>query len=293
MTCQEFEELSGAYALDAVTPEEQAAAELHLAQCANCTRLYQELRSVVALLPLSVPQVNPPESLKERVLAAARREAESTSQSAQQHQNVIVLPGQRTRRQNWATRLLAAVAVLLFALLGAMTVFTFSLGQQLTNAEHQLTNAEQQLTGVRHQLANAETQLALRAQQLTNTQNQLRVMSPRLLATIKGASSASKATGQLYFLPQQNITILIMHGLPQPAGTRVYEGWLLVTHGQQITNVKSIGLLFINGNTASLSFPGNVTTYNTTAISLEPGPAASKNAPAGPVVASGSVKHST
>ncbi len=286
MTCHEFEELSGAYVLDAVTPEEREAAELHLAQCANCTRLCQELRSVVALLPLSVPQVNPPESLKERVLAAVRREAESTSRSAQYHQRVIMLPGQHTRRRDWATRLLAAAAILLFALLGAMAVFTFSLGQQLSNAEHQLT-------GVRHQLADAETQLALRAQQLTNAQNQFRVVSPRLLATIKGAPSARKATGQLYFLPQQNITIMIMHGLPQPAGTRVYEGWLLVMHGQQITSVKSIGLLFIKGNTASLSFPGNVTTYNATAISLEPGPAASKNAPAGPVVASGSVKHST
>jgi hypothetical protein len=195
-------------------------------------------------------------------------------------------PGQRTWRQAWVTRLLAAAAILLFALLGALLVFTLSLGQQLTNAEHQLTS-------IKHQLASAETQLAHNAQQLTNAQNQFHAVSPRLLAIIKGASSARKAKGQLYFLPQQNVTIMIMHGLPQPAGTRVYEGWLLVMHGRQITSVKSIGLLFIKGNTASLSFPGDVTTYNATAISLEPGPAASKNAPAGPVVASGNVKRST
>ncbi len=55
MTCGEFEELSGAYALDAVTPAERLAAEAHLATCARCTRLFQETRGVVSLLPLSVP----------------------------------------------------------------------------------------------------------------------------------------------------------------------------------------------------------------------------------------------
>ena len=66
MTCNEFEELSGAYALDAVTPAEREAAQAHLAWCAACTRCLQELRAVVDLLPYSAPQVNPPESLKKR-----------------------------------------------------------------------------------------------------------------------------------------------------------------------------------------------------------------------------------
>jgi Putative zinc-finger len=72
MTCQEFEELSGAYALDAVTSEEREAAHAHLTQCASCARQYQGLRSVVALLALSVPQVDPPASLKKRILMAIR-----------------------------------------------------------------------------------------------------------------------------------------------------------------------------------------------------------------------------
>jgi len=72
MTCQEFEELSGAYALDAVTSEEHEAARAHLALCASCTRQYQELRSVVALLALCVPPVDPPGSLKKRILMAIR-----------------------------------------------------------------------------------------------------------------------------------------------------------------------------------------------------------------------------
>lgn len=74
MTCQEFEELSAAYALGAVTPEEQQAARAHLATCAKCTRLAGQLRSIVDLLPLSVTQVTPPAALRDRVLAAVQQE---------------------------------------------------------------------------------------------------------------------------------------------------------------------------------------------------------------------------
>jgi anti-sigma factor RsiW len=70
MTCDEFEELSGAYALDAVTPAEREAARAHLAGCAACTHLVQELRAVVDLLPYSARQVNPPASLKGRLFKA-------------------------------------------------------------------------------------------------------------------------------------------------------------------------------------------------------------------------------
>ncbi|HEX4206485.1 MAG TPA: zf-HC2 domain-containing protein [Ktedonobacteraceae bacterium] len=54
MDCQEFEELSGAYALGALTPEEQQRADEHLAQCARCHETYRELQAVVELLPLTV-----------------------------------------------------------------------------------------------------------------------------------------------------------------------------------------------------------------------------------------------
>ncbi len=77
MTCEEFEELSGAYALNAVTSAERLAAEAHLATCARCTRLFQETRSVVSLLPLSVPQIPLPPSLQERILLAIRDESNS------------------------------------------------------------------------------------------------------------------------------------------------------------------------------------------------------------------------
>src|SRR6266571_9464899 len=69
MTCQEFEELSGALALDAITPEERKAAEEHLAGCPKCRQLQRTLNSVVDLLPLAAPQIEPSPALKERIFA--------------------------------------------------------------------------------------------------------------------------------------------------------------------------------------------------------------------------------
>ena len=75
MTCEEFEELSGAYALEAVTPTEREAAQAHLAGCAACTRRLQELRAVVDLLHYFAQQVTPPASLKDRLFEAIRMES--------------------------------------------------------------------------------------------------------------------------------------------------------------------------------------------------------------------------
>src|SRR5258708_16896305 len=110
MTCEEFEELSGAYALGAVTPEEREAARAHIAGCAKCTRLAQDLRAVVDVLPLSVTQVDPPESLKERLLAEIRKEGSTPARP--------VPIGQRPRHARlWHVPPLASSALLEFILL--------------------------------------------------------------------------------------------------------------------------------------------------------------------------------
>ena len=275
MTCKEFEELSGAFVLGAVTTEERVAAQLHLAQCKACARLYQELRSVVSLLPLSIPQVTPPATLEARVLEAIRREAGISARSTQ-HVQTATSERPQLRKRSWATRLLAVVAVLLLTLLGGMSLLAYSL-------ENQLTSTGQRAINIGQQLANTELQLASTKQQLTS-------VSPRQMAIITGTAIVKGATGELFYLPQQNITVLVIHGLPQLRGSHVYQGWLLFVKGKKIMSIRSVGMLTMQGNTASVSFPGNVISYNTTAISREPGPAPSLKVPAGPLVAEGPVK---
>jgi anti-sigma-K factor RskA len=248
MNCEEFEELSGAYALNAVTPAERLEAKAHLAECPACTRRLKELRSVVALLPLSVTQVTPSASLKARIMAALEQERKATLEAQAVPQRL-----KRPRRQGWGIRLLAAAAVLMFALLGGMAAWNVSLANQTS---------------------------ALR--------NQVSLLQSERAATyaIVGDQSAQGATGKLIYLPQQHLTVIIIHGLPQLKGTQVYQGWLL--QGKQ---PMSIGLLSVQNGIASIDYLGDITGYSAAAVSIEKGPNATQNAPAGPVVASGMLAH--
>jgi anti-sigma-K factor RskA len=259
MTCEEFEELSGAYALGTVTPAEQEAAREHLAGCAKCTRRLQELRAVVDLLPYSVTQVNPPESLKGRILEAVRRESRNTPTEP--------TPIKQRLRRRWGTQLLAVAAVLLLLLFGGMTGWNVSLQQQNTSLGHQVASLQQRSSLLEGRVTSLEHQVAL-------------------AYAIQGNSSAQGAAGKLIYLPVQNITLLVIEGLPQLRGTQVYQGWLI--HGNQ---PRSIGLLSMENGVASVTYPGDISGYGLAAVSREPGPGASKNAPAGPVVAAGELKH--
>lgn len=64
--------LSGAYALDALDPEEAAEFRRHLAECPACRDEVRELRSAAARMG-AAEAVSPPAELKDRVLAAVDR----------------------------------------------------------------------------------------------------------------------------------------------------------------------------------------------------------------------------
>lgn len=256
MTCQEFEELSAAYALGAVTPEEQQAARAHLATCPKCSRLAGQLRSVVDLLPLSVAQVTPPAALRDRVLSAIQQES-----------NVVPIKRGtqiRARRSkpawSWSTRLLAAAAIVLLVLTGAMTAWNVSLHQQ-------------------------NTQLGSQVAALQGAKNTLQHVVAQVYA-MQGQGQAQGASGSLIYIPQKNITLLYLYGLPKLQGSHLYQGWLI--HGNQPT---SIGTLTMQNGVASLTYAGNVSGFDLAAVSLEPGPLASTPAPRGPVIVTGSLQH--
>jgi anti-sigma-K factor RskA len=251
MTCEEFEQLSGAYALDAITPAERQAAEEHLADCAKCSHLAQELRAVVALLPLSIRQINPSPMLKERILASLPEKGTPAHLSP-----VPIGPAARHRRRGVG---IVIAAALMFSLLAGMTAWNISLNKQVSVLQEQLSQLTRALP---------------------------------ISYQVKGTSIEVGVMGQLLYYPGQNITVLTVSGLPQPRGSHVYQGWLLQTKGKVVTSARSIGLLNTENGSASLSFQGNVTGYNATAISLEAGPSPTPDAPKGEVVAMGSLKRS-
>lgn len=267
MTCTEFEELLGAYVLDAVTLEEREAVEAHLAQCSRCTQLEKELRSTVDLLPLAVPQVAPPSQLKGRILSAVQAAADASSQSTQnvgairplqalppmssihQQQPAPMPMRRRSTAQQWAMPLVAAAAVLFVMLSGGLAAWNISL---------------------QHQVA------ALQANTVTMT-----------TYAIKGTSSAPSVTGEAQHISGNgvDVTVLTVRGLPALQNQQVYQGWEL--QGKQ---TKSVGLLNVQADgTATINILGDVKGNDAVAVSVEKGPTATPNAPQGKVVAVGKV----
>jgi anti-sigma-K factor RskA len=246
MTCEEFEDLADAYALDTVTPEERQVAAAHLASCAGCRSLLHELNGAVELLPFAASPVEPRAEVWERIAAA-------------------LPPGQpkpRTNKRWWSPRLLAVAAIVLFSLLVGQAAWNVSLMRQVASLQQKST--------------------PIPAKQSTLTEVSI--------YPVTSTNPAQSIRGELLYLPQQQLTILILHGLPQPQGLQVYQGWLLHLTGTRITDTTSIGLLNLVDDTASLTFSGKVTGYDAVAVSLEPGPEATPSAPRGKVIAFGVLK---
>jgi anti-sigma-K factor RskA len=88
-------DLTAAYALDALEPEEARAYEEHLAQCEQCRTQLAELNEPVAALAFGAVAPAPPPRLREAILGAA----------AAERSNVVPLP-----RRSWMPRALAVAA---------------------------------------------------------------------------------------------------------------------------------------------------------------------------------------
>jgi anti-sigma-K factor RskA len=160
------------------------------------------------------------------------------------------------RRRRWLMPLVAAAATLMFVLLSGMTVWNISL---------------------QHQVGSLTTE---------NSALQYRVVAQTY--SLQGTAGTSSVTGQLTYYPKQNLTVLVMRGLPQLEGKHVYQGWLI--QGKQPT---SIGLLNVQNGSAVVGFQGNVKGFDLAAVSLEPGPMASPRVPQGQVLAAGLLQHPT
>jgi hypothetical protein len=67
-------ELAVAWVLHALEPDEDAVFAAHLGDCPGCLRIVAETEDVTTLLGSAVPAVDPPPSLRERILSAAVEE---------------------------------------------------------------------------------------------------------------------------------------------------------------------------------------------------------------------------
>lgn len=194
-------DLAAPYVLDAMTPEEREAYELHLAGCATCRQEVASLRSVANVLPLAVEPVEPAPGLRDRVVAAARAEPARA---------LLPFPAAtRDRFRPWLAALAVAAAVLI-----ALGIWNLQLRQTVDNQNSTLA-----------------LQRAVDAA----------LIHGATVSTIAGTGPAPHATALVVQPLHQQHGYLIVEGLPSLSAARVYQVWLIHNQLPQSAGVFSAG----------------------------------------------------
>ncbi len=123
--------LAGAYAVDALDPDERAEFETHLADCPECAEEVRALLATAARLA-SAEAVVPPPALRTSVLAAV-------SGAEQERPVAEVVPLDRDRRRARVLAVAAAVLAVLAVGLGVLLVQARSDRSALAARQQQLT----------------------------------------------------------------------------------------------------------------------------------------------------------
>ncbi len=154
-------ESAGLYVLGALEPNERAEFERHLQSCDECTAEVRSLGGVVAALPHGVPLVDPPASLRSRVMAVTGR---STTIPA----NVVALPARPVRTRSWMSTAgwLSAAALFLVSL--GLGGYSMSLQREISGLRTEvgdlnarLNQSEQRVTVATRLVALADARMAV------------------------------------------------------------------------------------------------------------------------------------
>jgi anti-sigma-K factor RskA len=121
-------ELTAAYALDALDPEERETYEAHLAQCARCREELTGLGETATALAFGVTSPAPPERLRGQILAAAAAERE----------NIVALPVRRP----WLGRAVATAASVAACAAIGLGIWASTLSNSLDHARTTGARAE-------------------------------------------------------------------------------------------------------------------------------------------------------
>lgn len=244
-------DLIGPYVLDALSPEEADDFEDHLATCSSCRAEVLELRCVVDVLPLAVDLVEPPASLRDRIVA----ELEPVTMPARER--LSMMPGGLTEpaprsRGSWRNRTAA------FGLIAAVVVG--ALGVRDIQLQHQVNT--QQNVAFQSDIINA-------------------VAGGARVSTLPGSSAGETASAALVQPRGNQPAYLVVTGLSAPPPNRVYQIWLI----KDLHAPRSARVFTVSGtNTQIVKLPVSTHGFSQSAVTVEPGPNGSSAPTTGPVL---------
>ena len=247
---ERLEELMAGYVLGNLSSEEAEELNQLLTEHPELATEVQQLQEVLEVLPYALPEVEPPQQLRQSILDTVSAESSIVS-------NPQPVPQRRRRRNSplfWS-RIVGSVAALLVLAL----VF--------------------ENYRIRGRVENLEAEVAPREAVIAMLQKPDTHVVP-----LKGMAQASAATGSMIVTPGDSKAVLILKNLPVLPKGQVYQLWSVVNDetiplGQFRT--RQHGTVFVK-----FSRPSNFE-VSALAITVEVSP--TPTAPAGPMVMAGNL----
>ncbi len=241
LSCDEFLDLAAAVALDAdALPDELERVEEHARTCPDCRAVLDEFRVTAAVLGAVVPQVEPPEALRTRVLEVARREPRPILQR--------LWPRLVRRRPRVSAAWVAMAASLFVSVMALGRVFEL----------------QGQVTDLQRNVA-AGSDRAARYEKLVEVLNSDNLAVRPLQPVVQTMPSR----GMVYLDPASGSGMLMCHYLPPIEQGHAYQVWF-VRGNERI----SAGLLWpdVGGNGyAVIQVPKDVQSFDSIGLTDEPG----------------------
>lgn len=231
MNTADLHTLTGAYALHALGPREQAAVERHLDACPACAREVRELTATAARLGRAVTLV-PPEGFKESVM----RRIDGVRQEPPHTAAPSSVPGAAPRGRRlsrWALAACLAAA----AALGGTTVWQH---QEAEDARQEAREARRTTDQVADILAAPDA----------------RTRSVRL---------AGGASGTVVVSKERDKAVFVAASMARPPGGKVYQLWF-----DDGGTMRSAGLLDPGRGAQSVLMVGSVGAATGMGITMEP-----------------------
>jgi anti-sigma-K factor RskA len=209
-----FADSAALYVAGALPDDERRAFEAHLRDCATCAADVRSLGAVVRALPEALPQIDPPATLRARVLSAVPRSSAAAAVGAPRK-----LSSSRPVLNNTTAGWLGAAALLIVAL-GA-SIYAVATRQRLSTVESQLRD-------VLVRLAQTEQRAASASREAASIQARLAVLTSSDLAEVNlaGQPPAPAATGRA-FLSRSRGLVFAASNLPALPAGKTYQLWYL------------------------------------------------------------------
>ncbi|MGV9456601.1 anti-sigma factor [Streptomyces sp. NPDC003635] len=232
MTTTELHQLTGAYALQALSDEESVAFERHLAGCAACAQETAELSATAARLGLAAT-VSAPPALREQVL----RRIGTVRQQQPYGAASVVDPVRARLRGRHLARWALAACLAAAAALGGTALW-------------------------QHERAEDAIREARRAEQVTD---EIATVLAAPDARTRAAALGDGSTGTVVVSRSRNQAVFVVAGMPHPDRGKVYQLWF-----DDGDSMRSAGLMDPGRTDQAVLLQGGVGGASAMGVTVEP-----------------------